>query len=201
MSHSQFHSTSVILRHAWLNLWDKHMTTGRINQFNFLFIFVSHWKICQIKNSGSLQIPLDFSCDDFNAKPSMPPINCTFPFRERFSKIWLKSMQREFLGIKYQKKKKISCDLPRNFIRLQFFANFSVFVIANFKIFYRKVKRLQPRLFKYFKKMLFEQTIGIFPSPLRKFHFAHLMNFQDIFCQIMPILFSKPYSPTLSTDF
>ena len=35
MSHSQFHSTSLlILRHAWLNLWDKRMTTGRINQVN-----------------------------------------------------------------------------------------------------------------------------------------------------------------------
>ena len=33
MSHSQFHSIETfILRHAWLNLWDKHMTTGRINQ-------------------------------------------------------------------------------------------------------------------------------------------------------------------------
>ncbi len=33
MSHSQFHSTNLfILRNAWLNLWDKHMTTGRINQ-------------------------------------------------------------------------------------------------------------------------------------------------------------------------
>ena len=33
MSHSQFHSTrSLILRHAWLNLWDERMTTGRINQ-------------------------------------------------------------------------------------------------------------------------------------------------------------------------
>ena len=33
MSHSQFHSIeSFILRHAWLSLWDKHMTTGRINQ-------------------------------------------------------------------------------------------------------------------------------------------------------------------------
>jgi hypothetical protein len=33
MSHSQFHSKNLfILRHAWLNLWDKHMTTGRINQ-------------------------------------------------------------------------------------------------------------------------------------------------------------------------
>ena len=32
MSHSQFHCIMLILRHAWLNLWDKHMTTGRINQ-------------------------------------------------------------------------------------------------------------------------------------------------------------------------
>jgi hypothetical protein len=26
-----------ILGHAWLNLWDKHMTTGRINQVTILF--------------------------------------------------------------------------------------------------------------------------------------------------------------------
>ena len=32
MSRSQFHLWGFILRHAWLNLWDKHMTTGRINQ-------------------------------------------------------------------------------------------------------------------------------------------------------------------------
>ena len=36
MSHSQFHSITLILRHAWLNLWDKHMTTGRINQITIL---------------------------------------------------------------------------------------------------------------------------------------------------------------------
>ena len=37
MSHSQFHCIkSFILRHAWLNLWDKHMTTGRINQVTLL---------------------------------------------------------------------------------------------------------------------------------------------------------------------
>ena len=35
MSHSQFRSETLILRHAWLNLWDKHMTTGRINQVTF----------------------------------------------------------------------------------------------------------------------------------------------------------------------
>lgn len=33
MSHLQFHYiSSLILRHAWLNLWNKHITTGRINQ-------------------------------------------------------------------------------------------------------------------------------------------------------------------------
>lgn len=33
MSRSQFYSIKLfILRHAWLNLLDKHMTTGRINQ-------------------------------------------------------------------------------------------------------------------------------------------------------------------------
>ena len=46
MSHSQFHSTKLfILRHAWLNLWDKHMTTGRINQVttnHFALILMAH---------------------------------------------------------------------------------------------------------------------------------------------------------------
>ena len=50
MSHSQFHLyKQFILRHAWLNLLDKHMTTGRINQvalftkdksFNILLLFL-----------------------------------------------------------------------------------------------------------------------------------------------------------------
>ena len=35
MSHSQFHKYKLlILTHAWLNLWDKHMTTGRIDQIH-----------------------------------------------------------------------------------------------------------------------------------------------------------------------
>jgi len=39
MSCTQFHSIKLfILRHAWLNLWDKHMTTGRINQVTFQMI-------------------------------------------------------------------------------------------------------------------------------------------------------------------
>ena len=42
MSHSQFHSTNLfILRHAWLNLWDKHMTTGRINQVTTFHLHTS----------------------------------------------------------------------------------------------------------------------------------------------------------------
>ena len=37
MSHSQFRNEILILRHAWLNLWDKHMTTGRINQVHTIW--------------------------------------------------------------------------------------------------------------------------------------------------------------------
>ena len=40
MSHSQFHRTRAVLRHAWLNLWDKHMTTGRINQISIYRVSV-----------------------------------------------------------------------------------------------------------------------------------------------------------------
>jgi hypothetical protein len=37
MSCTQFHCIKMfILRHAWLNLWDKHMTTGRINQVTII---------------------------------------------------------------------------------------------------------------------------------------------------------------------
>ena len=48
MSHSQFHSINLfILRHAWLNLWDKHMTTGRINQVTtFRSTFVAIIYLC-----------------------------------------------------------------------------------------------------------------------------------------------------------
>ena len=37
MSRSQFQSKRFILRHAWLNLWDERMTTGRINQVAIIF--------------------------------------------------------------------------------------------------------------------------------------------------------------------
>ena len=36
----------LILRHAWLNLWDKHMTTGRINQVSKNQLpMQKHWKL------------------------------------------------------------------------------------------------------------------------------------------------------------
>ena len=40
MSRSQFQSKRFILRHAWLNLWDERMTTGRINQVAIFFILI-----------------------------------------------------------------------------------------------------------------------------------------------------------------
>ena len=61
MSHSQFHSTNLfILRHAWLNLWDKHMTTGRINQVTtfrsafaaiiYLCVTSTHFPWCGVRH-------------------------------------------------------------------------------------------------------------------------------------------------------
>jgi hypothetical protein len=44
MSCTQFHCIKMfILRHAWLNLWNKHMTTGRINQVTFVWL---QWSWC-----------------------------------------------------------------------------------------------------------------------------------------------------------
>ena len=46
MSRSQFQSRIFILRHAWLNLWDERMTTGRINQVAiFPRICFQLWKL------------------------------------------------------------------------------------------------------------------------------------------------------------
>ena len=43
MSRSQFQSKVFILRHAWLNLWDKRMTTGRINQVDIFEQNYRNW--------------------------------------------------------------------------------------------------------------------------------------------------------------
>ena len=49
MSCTQFRCIRVlILRHAWLNLWDKHMTTGRINQVTLLSAFLF---LCKTKRA------------------------------------------------------------------------------------------------------------------------------------------------------
>ena len=42
MSRSQFQSKRFILRHAWLNLWDERMTTGRINQVAIFLQLLDH---------------------------------------------------------------------------------------------------------------------------------------------------------------
>ena len=47
MSHSQSRCILLILTHAWLSLWDKHMTTGRINQITSQGTYVPY----QIKYS------------------------------------------------------------------------------------------------------------------------------------------------------
>ena len=68
MSHSQFHSTNLfILRHAWLNLWDKHMTTGRINQVTTFREF----------------------------KP--PPLDATEEWTAAYSRSWNRFLSREFV--------------------------------------------------------------------------------------------------------
>ena len=61
MSHSQFHSTDLfILRHAWLNLWDKHMTTGRINQVSYKTFARKQTLILKLCSLGTLTKPFDF---------------------------------------------------------------------------------------------------------------------------------------------
>ena len=60
MSHSQFHSTDLfILRHAWLNLWDKHMTTGRINQVSYKTFTRKQMLILKLCSLGTLTKPFD----------------------------------------------------------------------------------------------------------------------------------------------
>ena len=58
MSHSQFHRLLLKLRHAWLNLWDKHMTTGRINQVTISrTLYKRAWRL---QRDCSHWLPLEF---------------------------------------------------------------------------------------------------------------------------------------------
>ena len=73
MSHSQFHSIEAfILRHAWLSLWDKHMTTGRINQVTIV------WQLHCPRPLllGRMPVPTQATRTFSLAKPSLtrPPI-------------------------------------------------------------------------------------------------------------------------------
>ena len=55
MSHSQFHCIDLlILRHAWLSLWDKHITTGRINQVTIVVLPPFENKINTLRDNGAL---------------------------------------------------------------------------------------------------------------------------------------------------
>ena len=40
MSRVRFHLNSAVFRHAWLNLCNKHMTTGRINQISVVLLTI-----------------------------------------------------------------------------------------------------------------------------------------------------------------
>lgn len=69
MSHSQFHSTeSFILRHAWLNLLDERMTTGRINQVATIGKTALHWNC-----TGHFRAPPSSGLHDFGQDMPVPP--------------------------------------------------------------------------------------------------------------------------------
>ena len=53
MSRSQFQSKRFILRHAWLNLWDERMTTGRINQIA-IFRTPDFYGLDQVERTGTI---------------------------------------------------------------------------------------------------------------------------------------------------
>ena len=93
MSHSQFHCIPFILRHAWLNLWDKHMTTGRINQITILkrpqsnrqvVRFAKVWEISQrqratLARAGRLRTCAFVTCNQLGrGSESAPPEKRSF---------------------------------------------------------------------------------------------------------------------------
>ena len=58
MSRSQFQSKRFILRHAWLNLWDERMTTGRINQVAIIHCYMlQHDSKTYWRKAGMTQLP------------------------------------------------------------------------------------------------------------------------------------------------
>jgi hypothetical protein len=82
MSCTQFHCIKMfILRHAWLNLWDKHMTTGRINQ-------VTSIKWIDIKLNSLLSVPTHNKKQIMLLPPRVSqiiPTHSPFPIRRSVS--------------------------------------------------------------------------------------------------------------------
>jgi hypothetical protein len=75
MSRSQFHSIKMfILRHAWLNLWDKHMTTGRINQVTLLSVTTPNTASAPPSRRWSVEFGVEDSHkhDQAGIKPERP---------------------------------------------------------------------------------------------------------------------------------
>ena len=64
MSHSRIYHIRLILRHAWLNLWDKHMTTGRINQVSIrnspIGIWTSRFSLPSLHPKADFSVSLDY---------------------------------------------------------------------------------------------------------------------------------------------
>ena len=80
MSRLQFRCTILILRHAWLNLWDKHMTTGRINQVAAEIFF---WNRAQCEHRITRSLGKDISsrlvvAGGFDMRPRMSFALVTF---------------------------------------------------------------------------------------------------------------------------
>ena len=84
MSHSQFHSDTFILRHAWLNLWDERMTTGRINQ-----VAASPCVLCIMHSSHWLS-PSNTSpwMQSASTQLWLASLNSTFPVPPHYSNDW-----------------------------------------------------------------------------------------------------------------
>ena len=59
----------LILRHAWLNLWDKHMTTGRINQVSKNQNFTTN--VGNLESSNEFTFAFLTWCKGIDAKNSI----------------------------------------------------------------------------------------------------------------------------------
>ena len=91
MSRSQFHSIKLfILRHAWLNLWDKHMTTGRINQVTVLSgCHRAHWQKRTVLVRTAHRHDDDLTQRCTKVQPGR--VDCKTRSPQRYSCVWRQS--------------------------------------------------------------------------------------------------------------